>query len=311
MLRIGFFIFLLVAALAAIYVFWVSLFIAIVITSLPLFVILLVNAERINLFSSGSLGLWVSAKGNALALTGALLLPGRVTEFLKPLYFKSKKSMPIADGLAVVIVERVFDVIGVAVLFFAAIALLPLSETAYLNAARWFIVAILFCLIVMFWLVLFKKKFAEKVLHWVPVDKVKQWLLAHLEKLRQGLMAGLHPWQVLLTAVVWAGSWLCYWLFLQLDGGPELALNASLVVFLVGTLGLTVTVTPGGIGTFEAAVGFILMQYGYTLEQAALSALGLRISALIPNLVVAAYTVFVEGFDMLRINREKLDIKDA
>ncbi|HIF15087.1 MAG TPA: hypothetical protein EYQ86_07155, partial [Bacteroidetes bacterium] len=73
-----------------------------------------------------------------------------------------------------------------------------------------------------------------------------------------------------------------------------------LVVFLVATFGLTATVTPGGLGTFEAAVALLLQHYGYPLEVAFASAVGLRLVAFIPNAIVALYVTLVEGFDFMR-----------
>ncbi len=98
----------------------------------------------------------------------------------------------------------------------------------------------------------------------------------------------------------WLGGWALYWFYLQWDGGVSLTVYQALVVFLVGTFGLTITVTPGGLGTFEAAVALLLQHYGYPLEVAFASAVGLRLVAFIPNAIVALYVTLVEGFDFMR-----------
>ncbi|MEE8056422.1 MAG: lysylphosphatidylglycerol synthase domain-containing protein, partial [Pseudomonadales bacterium] len=97
---------------------------------------MILNAERINIFSSRRLGLGYAAKGHALALAGALFLPGRLTEMLKPIYYKSVKGLAISEGLSVVLLERVFDLLAVALLFFVAIVSLPEEQAQHLYHAK-------------------------------------------------------------------------------------------------------------------------------------------------------------------------------
>ena len=194
-----------------------------------------------------------------------------------------------------------FDLLALIALSIGAFFFLPQSDSPYLEMARWFITISGFIVFVVFWIILLQPSLATICIRFVPGRKIREWVEAAFDRLQSGMKQGLHPWQIFLTVIVWLGSWSAFWVFLQFDGGVALGLNAALVVFLVGTLGLTVTVTPGGIGTFEAAVAAVLVSYGYSWDHALLSAVGLRVAALLPNAVLAIYTIFVEGFDLLRV----------
>ena len=82
------------------------------------------------------------------------------------------------------------------------------------------------------------------------------------------------------------------------------SIEQVLAVFIMGTLGITITVTPGGLGTFEAIITYLLQYYGYDLETALAAAIALRVVAFLPNTILASYTVFIEGFDFVKARRE-------
>lgn len=272
-----------------------------ILTCLPLMLVLiLLHGERIDIFSGRRLGPWIAAKGNALAITGAFIIPGRLTELFKPIYFNQLRSISLAEGLSIVMVERIYDIAAVMIMGMGALFLLPGSETGLLNFSKYFAVAGLLLFFGMLLLVLRYPAQCTRFLQVVPEGRVRNFMLSTFTAFRQSMMHGAGVWQIFLTLIVWTGSWLLYWIFLQWDGGADLAVRQALIVFLVGTLGLTITVTPGGLGTFEAAVTLVLRHYGYDLESAISSALGLRVVALLPNALLASYTIYADGFDIMR-----------
>ena len=50
----------------------------------------------------------------------------------------------------------------------------------------------------------------------------------------------------------------------------------------------------------EAVVALLLQHYGYPMEVAFASAVGLRLVAFVPNAIVTLYVTLVEGFDFMR-----------
>ena len=144
----------------------------------------------------------------------------------------------------------------------------------------------------------------EKLVGILPFQALQKFIVSSFHSFREGLAHGVRYWSILLTLLVWTGSVGLYWLFLQLDGGVDLGINQIVIVFLIATLGITITITPGGLGTFEAAVTLILQQYGYNFDTALASAIGLRLVAFLPNALIAAYVVLFEGFDFVKARKQ-------
>lgn len=53
---------------------------------------------------------------NGLALVASIFIPARLGDLAKPLYFKKMCDLPQAEGLAIVVKERVWDIVGLAAL---------------------------------------------------------------------------------------------------------------------------------------------------------------------------------------------------
>lgn len=283
---------------------------AVVIGFFPSATLALLHGERLDIVSGRRLGLAVATKGNALAMAGTIMVPGRLAELFKPIYFRRRRSIPIMDGLSIVVVERSFDVIALSTLMLVAVALLAPDDVALLNASRFVAV---FGLVTLFVGLAFVLKFpggCRRVLNAVPGMRLSRFLISAFDSFQQGVSHGLSPRQIGLTILAWLGSWGLYWLFLQLDGGVALSFGQALVVFLVGSIGLTVAITPGGLGTFEAALAFVLHRYGYEVDAALASAVGLRVTALLPSICICMYMVLREGFEFGRIRDIARDMKD-
>jgi uncharacterized membrane protein YbhN (UPF0104 family) len=289
-----------IVSIAVLWYFFSEVWFAVLICMAPMFVLMMIHGERIDILSGRRLGVFVAAKGNSLALTGAFLVPGRVTEILKPLYFKRKRSLSMADGVSILLVERFYDLVmvlfmGVGVLYF-----LPVSESGLVGVSKVVAIAGIVFLLLSVIIINIYPNICVRIINLIPFIKMRDFLISTFNALKDSLSHGLKLWQLILTVVGWLGAWALYWFYLQWDGGVSLTVYQALAVFLVGTFGLTVTVTPGGLGTFEAAVALLLQHYGYPLEVAFASAIGLRLVAFLPNAMVALYVTLAEGFDFMR-----------
>lgn len=276
----------------------------ILISSSALFLVLFLNGERISLIAERKVGLLQATKGNALAVAGAYIVPGRVTELLKPAYFKMHCALPVSVGVSVVLAERVFDLLALLILVLFALALLPSNEELNLGVSGDLLLFGSLALLLLTVLLAYRGDYLQVIISWLPASRIKAALTNYIADFGGAFKEGLSVYQVALSFLVWMGSGLSYWLFLNFDGGPSVAISDALLVFIVGTIGLTVTFTPGGLGTFEAAVAFTLTFFGYTADQSIVSALGLRLAGTLPTIVVALYTLATEGIDLLTRLRE-------
>lgn len=256
------------------------------------------HGYRIDQLSRNRLGLIVAVKGNSLAVTGSYLVPARLSEILKPIYYRKERSLPIVDGISIVVVERTFDVVALLVLVGLAIALRgDLSRDV--SQVQLFALLLIFVVILGMTFVVKFPRLTTLIVNALLPKAISKVILDLAQSLRFGLKAGLTIKQIVATSTAWIGSWFIYWCFLQIDGGVSVSAYGVLIIFLAGTVGLAFTITPGGLGTFEAVVIYSLQAQGYDLGSAAVTALGLRLMAIMPSAVIAAYTVFTEGSDYL------------
>ncbi len=295
---------LVVAMLAFSYWYSPRVWISITACFIPALLIAFAHGERINILTGRKLGMLYATKGNSLALVGAFFVPGRLTEILKPLYYHRTRQLPISAGVSVVVVERIFDIIAVIGIAFIALNFVDLPSKALSASMTSLTIMLSLCLMVVIYIALRFPAFIEKTIARLPFESLRQFTESSFRAFREGLAHGVRYWSIVLTMLVWAGSVGLYWLFLQFDGGAVLELDQILVVFLVATLGITITLTPGGLGTFEAAVTLILQHYGYPFEAALASAIGLRLVAFFPNALIAGYVVLFEGFDFVKARKQ-------
>lgn len=72
------------------------------------------------------------------------------------------------------------------------------------------------------------------------------------------------------------------------------------MVFLAATLGLIVTVTPGGLGTYEAAIIAILAQFDVEWEGALAFAIGTRFCWMAIPLGMGLWALIADGHILLQ-----------
>jgi uncharacterized membrane protein YbhN (UPF0104 family) len=185
-----------------------------------------------------------------------------------------------------------------------ALYFVAFPQIEYSNAIKSLVIIFAIILACILLAIFFLPQYFEKIISSIPYSRIRNFILTSFHAFRDGFSHGLSYWSTFLTAAVWVGSLGLYWLFLQFDGGIDLDFGQALIVFIVGTLGISITITPGGIGTFEAAIVFILQYYGYSIESAMASAIGLRMVAFLPNALIASYAVVYEGFDFVTARRE-------
>lgn len=300
-----------VVIVALVFSAWIypTIWISIIACVLPSLIIALINGERINILSGRKLGIMTATKGNSLALLGTFFIPGRLTEILKPFYFLMKRQFPLSAGISVVVVERIFDAVALACLALVAVNLIDIPSQTFSDATTHLTILMLVLLVLVFLIVFKFPSVIENLIRWLPFETLNRFLESSFVSFRQGLSFGFSYWSIILTVVVWTGSVGLYWLFLQLDGGAPLTINQTLIVFLVGTFGIAITFTPGGIGTFEAAVALILQQFGYSFESALTSAIGLRLVVFFPNAMIASYAIIFEGFSFVKVKKYVSEIR--
>jgi uncharacterized protein (TIRG00374 family) len=100
---------------------------------------------------------------------------------------------------------------------------------------------------------------------------------------------------ITLSLLTWTASYLIFYVVIGLIGTIGLSPAQILLVFVAGTLGFVVTVTPGGLGTYEGAIMLALGSFGYDAADALAIALLLRIANLLPAIPASAWYLARSG----------------
>jgi hypothetical protein len=188
-----------------------------------------------------------------------LVLPMRIGDLTRAYVLKSKKNIPYTSGLSSLAVERVFDVLAIAVIGLAAVALFAKSGAlpSWISTVMLLSVILLFAFFLFFiYLAVRKKPLIQRS------GKVADVLNRFLKEIGT---VSLHPQYFViifaLSILIWLVESATTFVVLLAFGVTP----ALLVVFLgvaISSLSKTLPITPGGIGPYEAILAFILFEIG-------------------------------------------------
>lgn len=216
-------------------------------------------------------GVIVSTACIFVSQTVNLIVPARLGDFVRVFILKHEYNITYSEGVASLVVERVFDIFTVALL--GAISILFV-----LNAPSWFYTIIVLPLVagvVFFIFLIFIGKFSTE-------NKYVAIILTMLHEIRK---ASLSVKSVILlgfsSIVIWLLDVLvCLAVVLMFEQKIEFAIIVLAIV--IGNLVKAVPLTPGGIGTYEFALAATFTLAGVDPAVATLIAV---IDHLIKNLV--------------------------
>jgi glycosyltransferase AglD len=219
-------------------------------------------------------GTMVSTACIFVSQTVNLIVPARLGDFVRVFILKHDYNITYSEGVASLVVERVFDIFTVALLG-------AISVLFVLNAPSWFYTIIVLPLVagvIFFIFLLFIGKFSTQ-------NKYIAIVLTMLHEIRK---ASLSVKSVLLlgssSIVIWLLDILvCFAVVLMFEQKIEFAVIVLAIV--IGNLVKAVPLTPGGIGTYEFALAATFSLAGVDPAVATLIAV---IDHLIKNLVTLA-----------------------
>jgi uncharacterized protein (TIRG00374 family) len=232
------------------------------------------------------------------AVTRALLvsylfnnvLPARAGEAARIVALRAAVETPRAETFATVIIERIFDVISLLVLFFTVAFWLP--EVSWLRTAALLggVAALgLIAVVVVIW------RYDERAVAFLarPLKLVPRLSPERLELAVHHVVRGcaaLRRADVALSAfAVTTASWLVmaasFWLLML---GFDLGVGPGAGILVVVTVNLTLVLpsSPGGLGLFEAATVVALHAYGIPQSQALSYGLVLHAMNFFPFIVI-------------------------
>jgi len=245
---------------------------------------------RCFIFTKGKVPFSTVLRANGVALAGSIFVPMRLGDLAKPLYFKRVSDFPQALGLAVIVKERVWDLIGLA--GFCLVVPLFAKNTPFSDQLTTIVPLVLVLGIVAYIGMLALPRI-------MTMFSFLKRFEAYTDAMRMGTW-----WESLIQLVfaltIWWSSFLIFYVFYVVSGLPSLSVFQLIVVFLAATLGLVATITPGGLGTYEGAIVAILAQFGVEWEAALAFAIGTRFCWMAIPLGMGLWALVVDGRILLQ-----------
>lgn len=200
-----------------------------------------------------------------------LIVPARLGDFVRIFILKHDYKTSYSEGISSIVVERIFDIITVALLGAVSIFFV-------LNVPAWFYTVIIIPLAIgfaFFVFLIFVGKLTTK-------NKYVSYILTMLDEIRR---ASLTPRSIIILGITSVIIWIldvlvCNSVVAMFE--QQIPFAVVILAIVIGNLVKAVPVTPGGIGTYELAVAATFEIAGVAPAEAFLIAV---IDHLIKNLV--------------------------
>lgn len=206
--------------------------------------------------------------------TANLIVPARLGDLVRIFILGHEYHAPVSKGISSLVVERVFDIITVALL--GAVSLLFV-----LGVPGWFYTLIIIPLAagaVFFGVLLMSGKCSSG-------NRIAQYVLTLLGQIREASLSVRAV--VLLSAssiVIWLMD-IMVCVFVVMMFQDQIPFAVVVLAIVIGNLVKAVPITPGGVGTYELALALTFTLAGVPMAEATMIAV---IDHLIKNLITAA-----------------------
>lgn len=240
----------------------------------------------------------------SIALVSSLLIvfPSRLSDLIKPVYLSERAGLDLSAGFSILFYERALDVfvlLGMLVLLVLGQGTAAgdgiLRSTTLLSFIGLALIALIGVLIV-------RPALLQRAARGLPLPGLRHMATQFLSVLSDTSRAPVVAWAGVLSLLAWANSYLIFYVYLVSLNTPDSSISVDalsvLLVFVAGALGLFVTVTPGGIGTYELAIALALSTCGVPITEGLIHGLLLRVIVLLPNLLLLIYVVAYDGLGL-------------
>jgi uncharacterized protein (TIRG00374 family) len=228
------------------------------------------------------------------------ILPGRMGELAKISYLYESAQVPIAVGMAAILLERFMDVIFLGVLVMLGIWIFLKGTIPYslLTLAMAFSVFLFF--------LVKNKKLLMRIVSKIPWKIMRQGLEDILKSMADRLKERALLKALFFGLTAWTLSYLTFALFLQINGANEIGFLGALAVFTGTTIGVAIPGAPGGIGTYEAGAVFALQRLGYGIEEALAIGITLHFSQILIPLTGSIFIILTEKIGVISLAKQTL-----
>ncbi len=214
--------------------------------------------------------LYVQFSGMTMTIT-----PGKLGEVMKAVLAKEIAGLPISNGVALVFVERLSDLLAVLLISVGGLALLDMGAWALVAAAAVTVGGVV---------LLSMESFHERVLAFI---EGRRWAgRYHLSA--AGLLGTIHTTlkprplavSLALSVVGWGAEAVAFFLTLRALGFDGLSIFPAMAIYAVATIAGALAFFPGGLGLTEGSMMGILVALGATRDVAFSATMIIRFATL-------------------------------
>jgi len=243
------------------------------------------------------------------------ILPGRIGDFVKSFFWAKKVNVSKADALASVIVERLFDLTGMGLVFLLALLILDLPAYALKGG----IILISLCFIGFFGLLLLATNNSKlSQYHEKYIDKkIPNWIFIKINKLsiystfliNIRLTSGLF----VLTILVWFIYLFSGFIIIQDLHPSQFSWHTAVVSLLFISVAFVIPSTPGNLGVYQYAciLAFEITGVGYSREEALVFSLISQLPVYFLTLLLGLYSSYSEGFKLSKLKKYTQNLETA
>ncbi|MCH7611861.1 MAG: flippase-like domain-containing protein [Candidatus Marinimicrobia bacterium] len=201
-------------------------------------------------------------KSTMIGYFGNGVLPFRLGELLRAYAISRSNSISSSAAFGTILLERLLDLIGLAVLMAIVAFLSPLMEWSG-NILFGLIIFTVCGFIFVFWLGKSHSKFHEIVVHWKLFEKKSgQTVLRIINNILKGLTSirktkhtgGL----IFYTITLWFMYFVCTYLIV-LATQIDISWIGACIILIATTLAISIPSAPGYVGTYHAAAVYVLV----------------------------------------------------
>jgi len=252
---------------------------------------------------------------------GNTILPLRAGEFMRAYVAAKRGNMAMSSSLAVVVVERILDMVMLLVVFGISLMVYPMPGV--MKKAGIVTLVFTFAIIAFICLLLFAQDLALKIagycLKIVP-QKISEKIMNIIRDFASGLdifKKSEHYfmsifWTLIMWGLYWAIIYVSFYCFdLISPNYPEIyksPFSAALVILTITTAGIAIPSAPGAVGTYHGIALFGMSLFGVPSEIGLSYAILMHLANFAPMLTVGMYCMLREGFklaDLSSVARKK------
>jgi len=243
------------------------------------------------------------------------ILPAHLGELIRTVIFAHRFGKPFSSIAITLLVERIFDLVAILLLYALAIATIGTPPDS-LEIGAWFILLLMACFFAAIAVILYKPSLVlntgKRLGAYLPerfrhrLNGVLENILHAFSSLRSpGLVALMTVWSVLKWLLMGGMIW-----FTLIAYGPEVSPAVCLILMAVLALAAAVPNAPGYIGAIQAAYVFALKPFGISEETAFAASIMFLVCQWLPVTIAGAIYFITGGLHVAEVRREIEEVEE-